>query len=382
MALVGSGCTQLSDLAGRERHAEEEWPLPGGNLRNQRFIPTAGPSVESKPERRWSGEHGSGLPVIKSGLAFVTDNSPNRTAAYVAENGMVEWESDPAQYQAAPLATSPAADTEQLYSSYIAPEVIAEATKDGKRRWTAEPTRVSKSGAAAYSPVIDEERIYSIFRHPTSEKGEVLAVSRTEGSPVWSVPARIARPGWVAVADGTVIWKSVSSLQAVEAETGEGRWELAPPADTGLFSTSPSIRDGLVYAATTEGTVLAVSLESGEVKWKTSVEGGVHRGQNGSSLAIDTEQVYVATEAGVLHALDMSGGSEQWQSNLGETLPTQPAVAAATAYVGNRVGEVYAVDTDTGEPRWSIAADYVTFLPLVITDRMLYLPGNGLQAWH
>lgn len=380
--VTSSGCTQLPQVGGNGGNNEIEWPVPGGDLQNRRRIPTKGPAVDSAPEQQWSGEIGSQPPVVKDEAVFVAQNSPKRTGAYDAGDGTVKWESYPENSPGAPLAP-PATDGERLYTTNLSPEILAQSTESGEEVWVTAPQIMTMNGASGHAPVVDGKRVYAIFSHPTERRGELLAVNRDDGKIEWSCEIASHQHGWVAVAGEIVLTKAGSSLLAIDAKSGEQVWELAVPTDSSLYSTSPSVADGLVYAATRNGRIVAASVDTGEIEWLASVESNVQSGKSGEPLAVGTDCLLIATESGRLHAFDRSDGTERWQSTLGEVLPTQPAVSDSTAYVGNLyAGEVYAVNMETGNPRWSIKADYVTYLPLVITNQRLYLPGKGVQAWQ
>jgi alcohol dehydrogenase (cytochrome c) len=67
--------------------------------------------------------------------------------------------------------------------------------------------------------------------------------------------------------------KAYGAIRALEAETGQLKWEfrLHSPPWAGVMSTA----GGLVFGGTNEGQVFALDAATGEVRWRFQTGGGV-----------------------------------------------------------------------------------------------------------
>lgn len=92
--------------------------------------------------------------------------------------------------------------------------------------------------------------------------------------------------------------------------------------------------------------------------------------------------VFVGNRNGDLYAVDAVTGEKQWQFDTGDSLLSAPAVAEGTVYVGNFDGTLFAVDAASGDETWTFdAGGWVTPAPTV-TDGVVYVGSsdNHLHA--
>ena len=123
-------------------------------------------------------------------------------------------------------------------------------------------------------------------------------------------------------------------------------WSVAVPpirpGDGGLWST-PALGDGVLYASTHPGELLAIDTETGEVVWRDEI--GFHAWS--SPILIDrTLLVAVNCEAGgALRAYDVTDRyqpRQTWEQPLGSgCIESTPTVFQSRIYVGSRDGFFY-----------------------------------------
>jgi len=113
--------------------------------------------------------------------------------------------------------------------------------------------------------------------------------------------------------------------------------------DGGLWAT-PALGDGVIYASTHPGELLAVDTTTGEVLWRDDIG---HHAWSSPSLVDDTLVVSVNCEAGGgLRGYDVSDPTtpvEIWQVDLQSgCIESTPAIWKGGIYVGSRDGNFYA----------------------------------------
>ncbi len=114
------------------------------------------------------------------------------------------------------------------------------------------------------------------------------------------------------------------------------------PGDGGLWAT-PALGDGVLYAATHPGELLAVDTKTGEVVWRDEI--GFHAWS--SPVLVDTTLVVAVDcdNGGALRAYDVSNPrlpDELWHRPLGTgCIESTPAVWNGGIYVGSRDGFFY-----------------------------------------
>jgi outer membrane protein assembly factor BamB len=148
-----------------------------------------------------------------------------------------------------------------------------------------------------------------------------------------------------------------------------------------------TFHDGIIYAGTVDGRVVAINASSREELWSrpvvTQVSGGLACGPSTVADAIYTtpvvhgDLVYVGTYSGRVYALTIAQGAERWiyprTGSIG-AIVASPVIADETIYVSSSDGSVYALTVLHGDFKWRSErlADKLWTSPTVVGDR-LYL---------
>ena len=212
------------------------------------------------------------------------------------------------------------------------------------------------------------------------------------------------------VAEGT-LYHSTDRLSAVDLESGEERWAVAPEDGQGNFWAAPTVHGGTVYLANGHQRVHAVDAENGEKRWTTELDVGTrcspsldHDGEalfvggDGHVSRLDTETgdvvwtrdlfgqfqetlashrgvVYAVSEGGELYALDEYGDG-YWRVDLPAKCQTPPTVAERHVYVGTFDGFVHAIDTSRASIAWSTEVGGFAKGGIAVDDDTVYADGG------
>jgi outer membrane protein assembly factor BamB len=147
--------------------------------------------------------------------------------------------------------------------------------------------------------------------------------------------------------DGEVLWKTPLALNP---------W-AGPTVGPYVLVGCSSIRLDPRAVPGARGEVVAVELDTGKVRWRREVPGGVL-----SSVAVKAGlAVFTATD-GKVRAWDAFTGLERWSYDAGAPFFAGPAVTDRTVYAADLKGVVHALDLADGKKRWALdlAADPAT----------------------
>ncbi len=222
----------------------------------------------------------------------------------------------------------------------------------GTLSWTFDGGKLDGAQAGLWAaPLIVSDTLYL-----TSLDHRLYALA--DRSKVWEFKAGGALAGTPAYADGVLyVGGFDSNVYAVDARTGQSRWEASAGVDNWVWGT-PAVATGTVYVDSLGGKVYAFDAASGKAKWPHPIEvGGPVRG--GPVLAGD--RLYVGAYDGKLYALDPADGHELWSK---ETAPsahiyTTPVVVNDMVIIAvndaprDKPALVYAFDAKTGDVRWA-----------------------------
>jgi outer membrane protein assembly factor BamB len=207
-----------------------------------------------------------------------------------------------------------------------------------------------------------------------SNGDRVLALDASTGEKRWESPIKgiqnITQPAPApapAVIDGLVFVGSTDgTLHAIDATTGVERWTYAAGHS---ITGSPIVVDGVVYAATGQSQTLlddmlfALDERTGERLWTFPIDGALN-----TSPAFADGLVYVvggmaSSAQPTVFAVDAMTGTQRWAFQPEGLNSATPSVANGKVYLGDSTGTFYALDAGTGDVLWKVTIEAVNFTP-------------------
>ncbi|MFE1444242.1 PQQ-binding-like beta-propeller repeat protein [Streptomyces sp. NPDC058739] len=135
---------------------------------------------------------------------------------------------------------------------------------------------------------------------------------------------------------------------------GSLRWRFTT---TGTVLSYPRVAGHLVYAASNDGTLYALTTDDGRRQWQHTTAAAI-----GSAPTVLGGSVYLGGDDRILYAFDARSGKVRWRFTTGGIVHT-PVVTGGVAYVGSADHRLYAVDAASGERRWAFTTDNDTHSP-------------------
>lgn len=162
---------------------------------------------------------------------------------------------------------------------------------------------------------------------------------------------RLLRSGMSPVHAAGVIYAASPDgrLLAIELETGQERWSLRGGP---RFSSTPGVGDGLLAIGTLDGEVVAYELSDGRERWRASVSSEVI-----AAPAIDDGIVVVRVHDGRVFAFAAADGSRRWIYDRGVPLLSlrgngAPQLRAGLVFIGSDDGKLLALRASDGTLLW------------------------------
>ncbi|MDF3983375.1 outer membrane protein assembly factor BamB [Luteibacter sp. PPL201] len=155
------------------------------------------------------------------------------------------------------------------------------------------------------------------------------------------------------------------------------------PAESGV-RMRPTVVNGVLYAASTDGKIGAFDAGTGKTIWEKSTRqhgwfgwGDAKREDarfSGGPGAAD-DLVAVGTLDGHVYAMNAKDGERRWAAEVSSEVITTPAIVGGLVVVRCNDGRVYGLDAGTGERRWVFDQSQVPALSLRGNGRLLVANG-------
>lgn len=177
------------------------------------------------------------------------------------------------------------------------------------------------------------------------DDGKMMALNPRNGAELWQVTVSVAR----------------------------GRSELERISD---IDGEIAYSDGVVYAVSLNGRVVAVDVDAGGVVWAREFS-------SSAGLSVDGNRVYVVDSDSSVWALDTASGATLWrQDKLLYRKLTAPKVMGRYLVTGDYKGYLHWLSTEDGKlvGRHNVSGDAINVAPIVINGRAYVLANDGSFA--
>lgn len=347
------------------QRASADWPFERGD---QRATGVASTPLPEDPQELWrfeADESGfEATAVIADGTVYVGDVDGTFYVVKLANRELV-WKK---KFKQSGFLSGAAVIGGEVYVGDFNGVVRCLDAANGEERWAYEAR-----GEVYAGPNVVDGRVLV-----TTEAGELLSLDAESGELQWRFEIEAPLRCWPLAVNGRVLLAGCDSrLHAVDVNTGK---EIEGVDLDGQTGATPALWNDSVFFGTVTGTFYRV--RGTEMVWEYRDE---QRLQQIYSAAVDQRAVVFSNKGKRVYALDPESGLPRWEFPVRTGVEGAPVIAGDAAYFGTKRGQLYAVDMLTGEELWRfeaggsfVASPAVSDGKLVIgnTDGALYCLGE------
>ncbi|PJD95680.1 MAG: outer membrane protein assembly factor BamB [Legionella sp.] len=311
-------------------------------------------------------------PVANKGAIYIADQS-GLVQSIAQSSGKILW----SQPLKTGLVSGPAIGDGVIAVGTNRSSLVLLSQNDGSKLWTAK-----LSGELLAPPAIAQHRLIA-----KTIDGKVYAFDLKTGKQLWMVehgaPNLIlkASSSPVVMDNLVLIGFPDGKLDALELQTGRLLWQRSIAYATGAsdverlvdIDADPIIQGDVVYLASYQGYVGALSLDNGEFIWRKSAS--IYK-----DMTLHSNTLYYTDSNDVVWSLNASTGMVNWkQKTLKARDVTEPVLWGNYLIVGDKTGYLHFIEPQTGEfiGRTSLSSG-VSIAPIVIGKKLYVLTNNGL----
>lgn len=146
----------------------------------------------------------------------------------------------------------------------------------------------------------------------------------------------------------------------------------------GLYKLQPVMSGGRIYAASTDGELLAVDREDGDTLWDVDLDKQVSGG-----VGVYEDALFVGTNDGFVLKLSADSGEELWSARMQGEVLAPPQSNGRVVVVQTYDGKLQGLDFESGERLWTYDSDVPvltirgTSTPLINGDSVYAGFANG-----
>ena len=207
----------------------------------------------------------------------------------------------------------------------------------GKRRWQ------SRIGTVAAPMVLRDTILYL-----STQRGFVVALNTRDGATLWSRVAAQSRAGPLVTRSFVAVPGLIDSLFVFEATTGRPLTRTALPA--AVIRPLAMLSDSVAVGASPNGTVFAVQLPTGAVRWRVEAGEPIPGGP-----AVHGDTVFALTSACGLWQIPSAAPSTARPLPLGCRTRAAPTILRDGVLVATVDGEIQYHDRNGRRRTWTLA---------------------------
>jgi len=240
---------------------------------------------------------------------------------------------------------------------------------------------------------------WPMFHHAPNHWGESSSLSPVTNATLWSKaigpntssdssmhPSPAVYPG----SPNVVFAASMNgTIYALSANNGQVIWKTTPASGFN-FSSSPAVGYGVVVIGSENGTVFALNSTTGAIMYTVTTGSPVY-----SSAAVYGDRVFIGSRDKQVRAFYVNGTAMWTSPLLDEAIDSSPALANHLVFAATWNGTIYALNDTTGAIQWrtSLTPDVQIYSSPVAaygtifiggTDNKLYAlsAANGAMLWN
>ena len=197
----------------------------------------------------------------------------------------------------------------------------------------------------------------------------LYAYDLSSGNTRWKLKGEPIATGLLALDDGFVAVDAMAWVRRYDPTNGAVLWEQAL-GDRTMVHTTPVLAGERIVVVDDRGEVVALDPADGSIQWREALSSPVY-----TSIAADETRLFVPSTRGRFFVLDAEQGRVLWDYALPDTTVhfTTPAVDGSLVVVGASDGTLRAFDADTGAIRWTFHNDAALRAAPLLTPHTVYV---------
>lgn len=279
-------------------------------------------------------------PTFKDQVIYTSDASGLVTATQA--NGKIIWRKN----LATKLATGPTVDEKIVIVGGQNTKIYALHRDNGQLSWQAELSNEILTAPLSVANAVITVTLDGVVKAFDSKDGHLLWAYQHGSSAVV-----LRTSNGIKTANGMlIVGFADGQLVNLDVLTGQIHWQknLVASAleneedENNALEITPLIINNTIYAATSSGKLVALTLQTGEILWEEEIASAQY-------LMADTDALYMSDFSGNIWAIDKETGTVLWKQNqLASNILSSPQIIAGKIVVADNRGMIHWLNRQDG----------------------------------
>lgn len=190
----------------------------------------------------------------------------------------------------------------------------------------------------------------------------------------WSYQAKDSIESSAAIVDGTVYVGSMDgSLHAIDLAAGKVRWQYGTGGP--VEESSPCVHSGMAYVGDLNGVLHAVDVATGKARWTFKTDGEIKSSPNWAG-----NRIYFGSYDQYLYCLSATTGALVWKYRTEGPVHCTPAIDKETVYISGCDENFRALEADTGKQLYALPLGAYAGASAAVRDGQAYVGTFGNEV--
>ncbi len=204
-------------------------------------------------------------------------------------------------------------------------------------------------------PTVSGKRVFV-----TTSDDTVYALDAGTGKWLWHYRRRSLQTATIygassPLVDGNEVIAGLSDgfLVALSVEEGQLKWEKKINIANKFndVDAHPVLEKGIIYIPSYDGALYALKRQGGDILWRFDAGGS-------KDVVLDDQSLFLPSSNGTIYSLQKNNGKILWKFELDHGTPTQIILTDKYVIVGSSFQYLYAIDRNTGKGVYRFNAGY------------------------
>jgi outer membrane protein assembly factor BamB len=254
-----------------------------------------------------------------------------------------------------------------LFAADLGGRITAINIKNGKKNG-----EIKYKGSIEQAPIVNENKLIFVLNIAKDKNSELIVYDFINGKEVENSKLAGKVTNELIFENANIFVLSDFGILYKFNKNGVIIWEKDLHAN---FFSDPASDGENLYAASLDGNLFSVKLNSGEINYKKKIAAGFQSG-----ICLNEMYIFIGDEEGNMISVNKNNGEVNWKYETKFIIRSIPAFDNKFVYFGNLNGDLFSLELNSGKLNWSLQTDGLINTTSLVFENVLIQPNLKKQV--